>query len=115
MYHLLELLRNSAVVSRLEVITFVDEEDIQALYAKAYLRDRSVFFVRELITADESKYSYHWQTARGALLCRWDNAPHYPRLNTFPHHKHVGTQDNVLLSDEVTLEMVMRIIEKLTH
>ena len=27
-------------------------------------------------------YSYHWETAEGNLIYRWDNTPH------FPHHTH---------------------------
>lgn len=26
------------------------------------------------------KYSFHWQSADGALKRRWDNAPNYPEL-----------------------------------
>ena len=26
----------------------------------------------------------------GNLVFRYDNAPHYPHLSTFPAHKHVG-------------------------
>ena len=34
------------------------------------------------------KYSFHWQDARGRLIRRWDNAPHYPNLPNAPHHIH---------------------------
>ena len=34
------------------------------------------------------KYRYHLQTATGELVCRWDNAPHYPVIATFPDHRH---------------------------
>ena len=33
-------------------------------------------------------YSYHLTDAHGNLICRWDNAPHYPNLLGFPHHRH---------------------------
>lgn len=35
-------------------------------------------------------YSYHWATAEGRLIQRWDNTPHFPGLPGFPHHVHVG-------------------------
>ncbi len=38
-------------------------------------------------------------------LFRYDNAPHYPHLPTFPHHKHGG--GGVLASAEPTLEQVL--------
>ena len=35
-------------------------------------------------------YKFHYQDADGNLVFRYDNAPHYPYLSTFPAHKHVG-------------------------
>jgi hypothetical protein len=35
-------------------------------------------------------YKFHYQDATGNLIFRYDNAPHYPQLSTFPAHKHVG-------------------------
>jgi Family of unknown function (DUF6516) len=36
-------------------------------------------------------YSLHWQRADGALVQRWDTAPHHPELATFPSHTHKPT------------------------
>src|SRR3990167_3271958 len=112
MYHLIELLRKSKVVARLDILHFVDEEDIQVFSAKATLRDSSFFYIRELTTKTDIKYSYHWQTQAGKLICRWDNAPHHRSIETFPHHKHKENDENVLSSKEVTLEQVFNIIDK---
>lgn len=35
-------------------------------------------------------YKFHYQNKEGELIFRYDNAPHYPHLSTFPSHKHVG-------------------------
>ena len=112
MYHLLDLLRKSKVVSHLDIITFVTEEDVQILSVRAGLVDNSTLFVRELITLSESKYSYHWQTKNRKLICRWDNVLHHPHLTTSPHHKHEGAKENIMASQEITLEAVLSIIEK---
>ncbi len=112
MYYLLNILQKSKIVSDLNILNFVDEEDIQVFYIKAILTNKSILFVRELATSSESKYSYHWQTKSGKLICRWDNAPHYLNIKTFPHHKHENTKENVLPSDEITLEKVLMVIEK---
>jgi Family of unknown function (DUF6516) len=37
-------------------------------------------------------YSFHLQDALGECVFRYDNSPHHPELPTFPHHKHVGSQ-----------------------
>jgi len=36
------------------------------------------------------EYVYHYQGADEKLIFRYDNAPHYPSISTFPHHKHFG-------------------------
>lgn len=53
------------------------------------------------------RYSYYWLTSANALKIGWDNAPHHINIKSFPHHKHVGQQENMLPSDETCLEDVM--------
>lgn len=36
------------------------------------------------------RYAYHYQEESGGLIFRYDNAPHYPNIPTYPHHKHAG-------------------------
>ena len=31
-----------------------------------------------------TKYRHHWQNQEGILIKRWDNAPHYPQVASFP-------------------------------
>jgi len=112
MYQLLKLLKESKIVKDLDILNFVDEEDIQVIYIKAILIDNSVLYIRELNTLTENKYSYHWQTKTEKLICRWDNALHYPQIKTFPHHKHEKTSENVLPSEEISLEQVLKTISK---
>ena len=81
-------LRRSPLVKDLEVIEVIEEESVQFLRVRAEITDGSLLYVRELIFSDHSKYSYHWQTRRGKMLLRWDNAPHYPDLLNSPHHFH---------------------------
>ena len=78
---------------------------------KAILTDGTLLFVRELATADESKYSYHWQTQNGKLICRWDNAPHHREIDTFPHHKHEDSKEKALPSEEIMIGGVLEVIE----
>lgn len=37
-------------------------------------------------------YRYHAQDANNHILFRYDNTPHFPDLETFPHHKHLPDQ-----------------------
>lgn len=34
-------------------------------------------------------YSYHWQDKDKKIIARWDNAPHHPEIENFPHHLHL--------------------------
>lgn len=33
-------------------------------------------------------YRYHFQDQENRFLFRYDNTPHFPELDSFPHHKH---------------------------
>jgi hypothetical protein len=65
--------------------------DDSLLHFREELVERSVATVK-------TDYAYHYQTADGALLFRYDNSPHYPEIETFPHHKHVGTGASELIT-----------------
>ena len=43
-------------------------------------------------------YRYHFQDSQNNLIFRYDNTPHFPNLEGFPHHKHF--RNNVTSSDE---------------
>jgi Family of unknown function (DUF6516) len=58
------------------------------------------------------KYSFHWQSNDGTLICRWDNAPHYRDLTTFPHHLHEGETGAVQAHAPVDAFDVLSEIEK---
>jgi len=34
-------------------------------------------------------YRYHFQDEQNNLIFRYDNTPHFPGLENFPHHKHL--------------------------
>ncbi|MFC1886432.1 toxin TumE [Thermodesulfobacteriota bacterium] len=34
-------------------------------------------------------YRYHFQDENNNLIFRYDNTPHFPHLESFPHHKHL--------------------------
>jgi hypothetical protein len=44
------------------------------------------------------------------MIRRWDDAPHYPRLETHPHHVHEG--ESVRASLPMSLKEVLAEIEK---
>lgn len=56
------------------------------------------------------RYRFQRQTA-GKLIARWNNAPHHPEVETFPHHKHVKGDDKPKPSRVTTLISVLKEIE----
>jgi len=38
---------------------------------------------------ERNKYRYHYLSDKGKLVFRYDNAPHYPKISSHPHHKHL--------------------------
>ena len=64
-----------------------------------FFLDGSRLYIREFVNVeygiDRYMYSFHYQRPDGTLIFRYDNTPHHPQLQTFPHHKHVGVDENV--------------------
>ncbi len=56
-------------------------------------------------------YNYHWQTAKGPLVQRWDNVEHHRKVKTFPHHLHLS-DEKVVDSGPMNLKKVLHEIEK---
>jgi len=93
-----------SIISHLAALEFVVQTNLLREFSntqKGHLRMRVAFtdgsFLEfyEYIESDEGDirvvtYAYHWSTASGHLIQRWDNTPHYPKLENFPHHVHIG-------------------------
>lgn len=71
------------------------------------------FFVREANTIKVENYKFHWQDSQGRLIRRWDNAPHHPEVEGFPHHLHDGSEENVISGvSKIDTEMVLQLISQ---
>ncbi len=86
-------------------------------YFKAILvfSDNSKLFLFELVEIINDKpriekYRYHYQNAEEKLIFRWDNAPHYPKMNSFPHHFHAGNRA-IESAHPAIQEVLLRVIK----
>jgi hypothetical protein len=61
---------------------------------------------------EKYKYSYHYEDNIRSLIFRYDIAPHYRNIETFPYHKH-ESENKVVASKEPSLKEVLFEIEKL--
>jgi hypothetical protein len=97
-------------VNRYLIHDFRESDEAYYLNLEVHFVDSSILYVREFVDSNHRKYAFHWQKSDGDLIVRWDNAPHFPKLSTFPHHKHTGTS-SVELSHDISLEDVFRHIQ----
>jgi hypothetical protein len=51
------------------------------------------------------KYRFHYMNSAGHMLFRYDNAPHYSELSSFPNHKHV--QQRAIASSPPDLQDIL--------
>jgi len=74
--------------------------------------EASEYFVIEsdrIVTID---YRYQWMDGNRAVLRRrWDNTPHHPEIEGFPHHCHVGSETNIVPSELLSLLQVLLLLK----
>ena len=105
-------LDDSSFVKFHSINDFRKSEAILYLNLKIHFVNNSELHVREYLDADHRKYSFHWQSYNGDLITRWDNAPHFPDLITFPHHKHLASGE-VIESYDISLEEILGFIQNI--
>lgn len=61
------------------ILIFIDSSILEiAIFANEF---------RNAVNVD--KYRLHYMNTLGAMIFRYDNAPHHREIATFPHHKHL--------------------------
>lgn len=103
-------LDDSTFIKSHSINDFRRSETVFYLNIKIHFINNSELHVREYVDAEHRKYSFHWQSSNGDLIIRWDNAPHFPDLITFPHHKHLASGE-VKKSYNISLEEILESIK----
>ena len=86
-----------------------------------YCVDASVLHLREFvdveITVERLLYVYQYMDAHQQLRFRYDNTGHHKQLNlpTYPHHKHEGSDRQVVASPAPDLAAVLEEVETLVQ
>lgn len=86
-------------------VSFYDESSLET-HEKVALEDGVIV---------KDRYSYHYQKPDNSLIFRYDNAPHHPEIKTHPHHKHVGSDQNVIAAQPPDLSDVLNEIDKIIY
>lgn len=81
------ILRSSPKVTTFQIIDNDPVEEGDFLFKiRCELTSGHILQIRLRAVAGRLRYSY--QELSDKPLQRWDNAPHFPHLSTFPHHYH---------------------------
>lgn len=125
LHHYLARLQDT-ILSRREIeveeIEIFDRSDrpgqTSEFYAQLRFYDGSQLQVVEKLIVDryiiiKPRYAYHYQQADGTLILRYDNVPHHPEVETYPHHKHVG--DKVVATQPPDLSEVLHEIDGILY
>ena len=84
-------------------------------------QDVSILHVREFVSVmagtNRLMYSYQYMSAAKDLIFRYDDADHHRhlRLPTHPHHKHDGSEQNIVASHAPMLADVLAEIEQIVR
>jgi len=91
------LVKHHKIVKSHKVMEYEHVGSSSRFKAEIRFKDDSSLSIRQIVIESFFfKYAYHWQDREGQLIRRWDNAPHWPAISTFPHHKHVRSQTDQL-------------------
>ena len=85
---------------------------LETVYLKGHLLiidssilEISIFATESRNTLSIDKYRLHYMNSTGQMLFRYDNAPHHPEVDTYPHHKH--TPDKIMPSTTPSLKDIL--------
>ena len=101
-----------------EVNYFRRSKEVGFIRGDLFFKDGSHLHFREFVQAKRGlsvyayMYVFQYMDAKKELIFRYDNADHYLKLPTAPHHKHIGEKD-VVSTSPPTLEEVIHEIERL--
>ena len=75
--------------------------------------DGSALEFSEQLPVQRTKFRFHYMDAENNLIARWDSAPHYRELRTFPFHLHTpqGAEEHPAITLLEVLDEITAMIE----
>ena len=83
-----------------------------SIKVRAQLKNGLMLQITESIGEDFRRYSYHLHDG-DVIIKRWDNAPHWKNVRTYPFHMHIKDQEEPLESKEMFVSDVIEDLKKL--
>lgn len=78
---------------------------IRVRFSSGHLLELNEAFVVESAHIKHLDYRYHFQDMQNNLVFRYDNTPHFPGLENFPHHKHL--RDEISPAEKPSINRVI--------
>lgn len=110
-------LLSSPAIKEFNIVRSWTNTDDGYIRIRATLRNGDFLEASEYVVQDGSTivlvdYRYQWMdSSKTTLRRRWDNTPHYPQLDNFPHHVHVGDEHIVVPGHPLHIIELLGIIE----
>ena len=114
-------LLNQVRLSNYQVLRLRNGTHEGFIRGKLQFLDESNLYWREFVdvelTIDRLMYVYQYMDSSDKLVFRYDNSGHHRKLklSTYPHHKHEGSEDNIVSSASLDLANVLNEIELLVN
>ena len=87
------LLERSSLVVAVTDYLHRKSGSVEQFRAVAFLVDGTRLHINEVwIGGELIKYAYYHLSPANEVIRGWDNAPHHPEVETFPHHCHRAGQ-----------------------
>ncbi|BAP56563.1 hypothetical protein THII_2266 [Thioploca ingrica] len=83
---------------------------IRIRFLTGYLLELNEAVVVESAQLKYLSYRYHFQDKQNHLIFRYDNAPHFPNLDSFPHHKHL--KNKVIATHKPSIDEVVQEVDR---
>jgi len=96
------------------------DKEIGFLRGDLIFKDGSHLHFREFVQVKRGQpvnryiYTFQYMRADETMIFRYDDADHFPKLPSAPHHKHVGEND-IVAANAPDLEFVLKEIEFLLY
>jgi len=85
--------------------------------ARLWLQNGDFLEVAEFFTVNDdqvsvTEYRHQWMdSSRQYLRKRWDNAAHHPQLSNFPHHVHIGNENQIESGRSMSILSLINLLE----
>ena len=112
--HVIVILSACDLIDDLKVIEINIEPPVQSIKVRARLKNGLLLQITESVGEDFRRYSYNLQDG-DVIIRRWDNAPHWKNIRTYPFHTHIKDKEEAVESKEMFVSDVITELKKLGY